>query len=171
MGFLDDIFNKTDPGEVYKITAKGLITIINKWVKNVDDLGMSNRLNEFLTDDYTIGFLVGFIGYISENNNINDKEIFLGILGSSIREGFAHIMTPDESYNLFNDKIESYIGKLAHDSNDDKPSSGGRLVADLYLKSSDRNYYLDKYNNKIRMSPDQWASGIAGLPISYSENN
>jgi|TARA_B100001964_G_scaffold207643_1_gene239680 hypothetical protein len=55
LGFLDNIFYKTDPEEV-KNNYKGIDYFHQQMEKNVDDLGRPNRLNEFLTDDFTIGF-------------------------------------------------------------------------------------------------------------------
>ena len=156
------IFSNPNPQEVYVLTTEGLIPIVNSWVKNTDDLGQKYRFREFLKDDYTVGFLVGFVGHILDKHNITDNELVLCILASSIREAFSHVISPDDLYELLNDKLESYIKKLINNPNEDRPSSNGKLVADLYLRSVD---------NGKKYQPGSLSEFGGDLPNEYFENN
>ena len=147
------MINRNDPEKVYLITTEGLIPLANSWYRYTKYLGYEHQFKEFLKDDYTISFLVGFVSCIIDRYKIRDMEIKLGILASSIREAFSHIVNPDELYNLINHKLDSTVKNLAKGS-PNEGASGGHLAAVVYLgKVNDGYIYkagdLATYGDKL----------------------
>jgi len=169
MGILDSLFKKTDPNDVFDIVVNGLRPIANDWIKSIENV-YSKEFEQFITNDTTLGYLVGFVDEICNALKLKNEDLFWGVLGSSLRASFGNYFNNnDEWISLIEFPLNAYLVKVSIEKNTPSSFVIGRAVGTMYLNRLDSPNHIVVYdsNGKIGKFRSKFYVLIEDAPAKF----